>query len=288
MGTSSAFGGQGGGTPLVPSWLGSEGAPPASHPVPMPPQVPSNAAPAPLPIPPLPPLANSNRFSSPRANFTRFVNSGGTDKRSMGRAVSGYVRSTTGGPGSAASRMGSARGASNRLLSLLSDVVTHGPSVVLQRLNLGALAGRPIEEIFIGLADHVCPNGGSIDEGIAREAFIETITDLAGAGITDLDRLTEDQMYTVLELYATNAIEARLCNDIGTNIVALPSDAREAARLEAQLNDFIRRGVADALTPIRNSSAELTSDAVHGFVDQLYTQAFDILQIMGDAEAGAI
>jgi hypothetical protein len=30
MGTSSAFGGQGGGTPLVPSWLGNEGSPPAA------------------------------------------------------------------------------------------------------------------------------------------------------------------------------------------------------------------------------------------------------------------
>ena len=28
MGTSSAFGGQGGGTPLVPSWLGNEGLTP--------------------------------------------------------------------------------------------------------------------------------------------------------------------------------------------------------------------------------------------------------------------
>jgi hypothetical protein len=87
----------------------------------------------------------------------------------------------------------------------------------------------------------VCPDGGTIDEGIAREAFIETITDLASAGITDLDGLTPDQMQTVFELYATNAIEARLCNDIGAKTVILPSNSRQAARVQAQLNDFIRR-----------------------------------------------
>ncbi|MFC0219801.1 P-loop NTPase fold protein [Pseudochelatococcus lubricantis] len=38
---------------------------------------------------------------------------------------------------------------------------------------------------------------GVLAEGIAREAFIETIADLAGAGITDLDGLTADQMQTV-------------------------------------------------------------------------------------------
>jgi hypothetical protein len=177
--------------------------------------------------------------------------------------------------------MGSARGAGSRLLGFLSDAVTRGATEALRALNLGALAGRPIEEIFLGLTDYVCPDGGSIDEGIAREAFIETITDLAGAGITDLDGLTADQMQTVFELYATNAIEARLCNDIGAKTVTLPSDSRAAARVQAQLNDFIRRGVAGAV------AAALTPDRVLGFVGRIYEQAFGILQIMGDAEAEA-
>jgi hypothetical protein len=181
--------------------------------------------------------------------------------------------------------MGSARGAGSRLLGFLSDAARRGATEALRALNLGALAGRPIEEIFLGLADYVCPDGGTIDEGIAREAFIETIADLAGAGITDLDGLTPDQMQTVFELYATNAIEARLCNDIGMKTVTLPSDSRQAARVQAQLNDFIRRAVADALTTARAAAAALTPDRVLAFVGGIYEQAFGILQIMGDAEA---
>jgi hypothetical protein len=181
--------------------------------------------------------------------------------------------------------MGSARGAGSRLLGFLSHAVARGATEALRALNLGALAGRPIEEIFLGLADYVCPDGGSIDEGIAREAFIETITDLAGAGITDLNGLTADQMQTVFELYATNAIEARLCNDIGAKTVVLPSDIREAARVQAQLNDFMRRGVADALTSARAATAALTPDRVLEFVERIYEQAFGILRIMGAAEA---
>lgn len=105
--------------------------------------------------------------------------------RSLGRAVSHYVGSSSGGARTAAARMGSARGAGSRLLGFLSDAVARGATEALRSLNLDGLAGRPIEEIFLGLADYVCPDGGSIDEGIAREAFIETIADLAGAGITD-------------------------------------------------------------------------------------------------------
>ncbi|WP_035746475.1 Qat anti-phage system associated protein QatB [Haematobacter missouriensis] len=292
MGTSSAFGGQGGGTPLVPSWLGNEGSPPAAPDGATPPNgggappaQPPARPPAPPERPPVPPTADPTRFSAARGNFSRFAGSGGDDRKALGRAVSHYVGSSSGGARTAAARMGSARGAGSRLLGFLSDAARRGATEALRALNLGALAGRPIEEIFLGLADYVCPDGGTIDEGIAREAFVETIADLAGAGITDLDSLTPDQMQTVFELYATNAIEARLCNDIGLKAVSLPSDSRQAARVQAQLNDFIRRAVADALTTARAAVAALTPDRVLTFVGGIYEQAFGILQIMGDAEA---
>ncbi len=123
-----------------------------------------------------------------------------------------------------------------------------------------------------------------MDEGIARHAFIETIADLAEEGVTDLDRLTSAQIQTVLELYATNAIEARLCNDIGAKTITLPEDLQEAANVQAQLHDFIRRGVADALSSAHTDTQNLTSDRVLGFVDGVYEQAFEILLIMGEAE----
>jgi len=110
---------------------------------------------------------------------------------------------------------------------------------------------------------------------------------LAEAGITDFDGMTADQMQTVFELYATHTIEARLCNDIGTKAVTLPSDAREAARVQAQLHDFIRRGVADALAAARTTVAALTPDRVLGWVGQVYEEAFGMLQSMGDTAAEA-
>lgn len=291
MGTSSAFGGQGGNTPLIPSWLGEAGAPPAVPKGPPPNGSPPHGTtpPGEPPKSPLPPQADPSRFSGPRGNFSRFAGSGGSDRRSLGRAISQYVGSSSGGARAASARMGSARGAGSRLLGFLTDAAARGTAEALRALDLGALAGRPIEEIFLGLVDYVCPDGGSIDEGIAREAFIETITDLAEAGIKDLDSLTADEMQTVFELYATNAIEARLCNDIGAKTVILPSDSRQAARVQAQLHDFIRRGVADALISARATgvASALTPERVLSFVGHVYEQAFGILQIMGNAEAEA-
>ncbi|MBV9877724.1 MAG: hypothetical protein JO025_23560 [Verrucomicrobia bacterium] len=290
MGTSTPFGGPGGGTPIVPSWiddaetgLPSEGLPDNDAPVEPNPE--GTVPPAPV-VPPIPPPAANDRFTAARNSFSRFARSGGNDRASLGRAVSNYVSTSSGGSRSAAHRMGASRTAGARLLGFLSGASANGTREALRALNLESLAGRPIEEVFLGLADYICPDGGTIDEGIAREAFIETIAELAENGITDIDGLNADQIQTIFELYATHAIEARLCNDIGTKAITLPADPAAAQRVQAQLLDFIRRGVSDALTFARTTMQTLTADRVLAFVTGVYEQAFSILQTLGDAEAG--
>ena len=282
MGTSGSYGGPGGGTPLVPSWLE-----PANDALPAPADVADNSAvpaPAPQAPPQILPIPVPGRFTTARSNFSRFAASGGRDRTSLGRAISGYVSTASGGARTAARRMGSSRIAGDRLLGFLSDARSRGADQALRALRLEALVGRPIEEIFLGLTDYVCADGGSVDEGIARDAFIETIADLAGAGITDINALNTDQIQTVLELFATHAIEIRLCNDIGMKLVTVPADLRDAARVQTQLRDFIRRGVADALNAARSALDALTPSRVLGFVGGVYEAAFGILQALGERE----
>lgn len=293
MGTSTAYGGPGGGTPLVPSWLGGDvgGVPPVTAP----PDGSQNgdgappSAPAVSPVPPnrpaIPAAADPSRFSGARNSFTRFAGSGGGDRVNLGRAVSRYVSTSSGGARQAAQRMGASRGAGARLIGFLADAQVRGVREALRSLNLEALAGRPIAEIFVGLADYICPGAGTVDEGIAREAYIETIIELTTEGLTDLSTFTPDQMQTVFELYATHAIEARICNDIGTKAVTMPADAQAAHRVEAQLRDFIRGGVSDALSKAREATPNLTPERIQSFVDTVYESAFAILQSLGDAEA---
>lgn len=294
MGTSNANGGQGGDTPLIPSWLPSDGPTPSPQPPAAPP--PANPAPpapppAPMPVPvppvlpPIPPAAPVDRFTAPRSNFSRFAGSGGTDRASLGRALSSYVSSASGGSRTAAQRMARSPASGAPLLSFLSGAVASGPREALRALNLERLAGRPIEEVFLGLMDYVCPEGGTVDEGIARDAFIETIADLAENGIVDFDSLTADQMQTIFELYAMHAIETRLCNDIGMKAITLPADAAQAASVQRQLLDFVRRSVSDSLTQARAAMQALTPERVFGFLTRVYEQAYAIMQTMAEAEA---
>lgn len=285
MGTSSSYGGPAGGTPLVPTWLepAGGGAPsPGEGDVAAP-----GALVDPLLARPIPKPASATRFQAARGNFTRFAGSGGRDRTSLRRAIAGYVSKASGGTRQAARRMGSSVTAGANLLGFLSDVRARGAREALRALNLEGLAGRPVEEIFLGLADYVAPASGTVDEGIARGAFIETIAELAGLGLTDLDALTADQMQTVFEMYAAHTIEARICNDIGTKAIVLPTDVRAVEQVQAQLWDFVRRGVSDALTAARAELPTLTLEQIRGFVDRVYEAAFRILQSLGETEADA-
>jgi len=182
--------------------------------------------------------------------------------------------------------MGPARDAGARLYSFFADAQARSPAEALRSLNLQALAGRPIEEIFLGIAEYVCPIGGTVDEGITRDAFIETVAELAHQEIFDFDALNPEQMQTVFEMFTARTIEARICNEIGKNSIKLPADVSAVQRLQEQLHDFVSRAVSDALSATPGpSGAPLTQQLALQHVDAIYEAAYQMLQTLGDAES---
>lgn len=277
MGTSNTnSGNSGSATPLLPSWLGDD----------VDAQISGDPAAA-TTRPPIPEPGVPNRYTAPRAAFSRFARSGGRDRANLGRAVAGYVRRSSGGGRGAAQRMGSSRRTGARLLGFLNDVVDRGISDALRSLNLDALAGRPLVEVFTGLADYLCPEGGNLDVGIARNAFFETVTDLAEAGVADLDNLSSDQVRTIFEMFLTYAIEGRILNEIGTRAIALPADTAAIDEVQAQLHDFIANGVADAVSRVGDRLQKLPQDQTLAIVDEVLERAFTVLAALGDEEASS-
>ncbi len=178
MGTSNSYGGPGGNTPLIPSWFGGDdgggdggndapdGSPDDGQPQNQPDQPQDGTTSNPI----ITPTSPGSRFQTPRGNFTRFAGSGGSDRRSLGRAVSGYVSGSMSGSKNASKRMGSSRRVAGGLINFLSAAAGGGINAALTERNLGHLIGKSVEDIFIGLSEIICPQGGSVDEGIARNA----------------------------------------------------------------------------------------------------------------------
>jgi hypothetical protein len=64
----------------------------------------------------------------------------------------------------------------------------------------------------------------------------------------------------------------------------LPADVAAVKRVQAQMHDFVSRAVSDVLTG-RRTSGRLTPQQALQHVESVYEAAFEMLQVMADAEA---
>lgn len=300
MGTSNSFGGQSNNTPLVPSWLGGpeggvdndsndggssgegendsqsdqggNGRQGENEPGNDASQGQTNTN-------------SSRRFKESRSNFTRFIKSGGRDRRALGRSVSSYISTASNGSRTAAKRIGASKRVVAGIVGFLNTARTEGVPAALDSHNLGNLVGRPIDEVFLGLLNDICPDGGNIDEGLARNAFVETIAQLVTEGMESIDNLTIEQFQHVIEIFVTNTIEGRLYNDIGTKIVFESTDVRTAESIQGQVHDFIQGSVSDAIARHTSEFENLLRLDMNVLVDQIYTDAYEILESLSQNEA---
>ena len=180
--------------------------------------------------------------------------------------------------------MGASRSAGVALAGFLADAARRGVDEALRTLNLPGLAGRPPAEIFAALLDVFCPDGGTIDEAIAREAFVEMIIDLSESGIADVADLGPDRMPEIFKSFVAHAIEARIENDIAMKAVVMPVNTEAAQRVQDVLCAFIRRAVHDVVAQAADFR-QLGQDRIKGWVDTVYAQAFELLRVLGDNEA---
>lgn len=280
MGTSSSYGGPSSG--LVPDWVdgvdagmdaggGAEG-----------PETPDgeaapgeNAAEGQQPDDGAASSPPAGGFGYPRGQFTRFTNGGGN--KSLGRALRGYVRGAGGGA-AAARRMPASTRVASGVAGLASAVAAEGAEAALARFNLQSLAGRPAVEVLEAVADAICPEGGTIDESIARDAMLEAIADLAEEDPGAFDDLTADQLNDFLCDVIARSIVTKVLNEIGTNALhgsASDADFREAEQIT---RDYTQGRVRDALSSRFDVDARSTQADIDRSISEVYADTFDMLE----------
>ena len=293
MGTSGSSSGSGSGTPLVPSWLDEPGSEP----------LPGNDGQAPSGDgtddeshdgqqssqnpelkPPVPPPALSERFRGARTNFSRFAGSGGGDRSALRRAVRDYVRSGTGGSKNAVRRMAPSSATASRALGVFRGLQRDGMQETLRRLNLQKLSGSSVQDIFTGLTEVVCQDGGSIDEAIARDAWLETIAELDQFGIGNIDALTDDQVTELFLSFIAHSIESRLYQEIGVNGFKFSDDLDDIEAFDRQFKDYIERSVRDSFSGDMSQLSDMSDDDIRNVVDTTYLEAWELLEQLGDKE----
>ena len=236
-------------------------------------------SPARTPYPPLPPVPTDSELRGARANFTRGART--SDERAITRGAGRYVAAAGGGR-RAARRMGSSRAVAGGLAGLAATFANEGAAEALRRFDLEQLAGAPATEVFVALTEVLCPPGGTIDEGIARNAMLETIAALAEEGVGNFDELSPEQLQELFIGVVSRSIEGRILNDVGTNSIKVPDDVAAVEEAQAMLHDFVEGRVRDMYDAQSAVLAELDSRQMEEFVSDLYTDAFDLMQVLGE------
>ena len=127
-------------------------------------------------------------------------------------------------------------------------------------------------------------NGGSIDEGIARDAWLETVASLDAPAGVDADTLTPDQMRDAFLRFMAHTIEGRLFQDIGARGFKFAADLAAIESFERQLRSYIRRSVRDSFSGDLTAPATLSNQQINVIVDRTYDEAWELMVTFGDAE----
>lgn len=255
MGTSTSNNGQNGRTPLVPSWL-EDDADDNSN---------------------IPPQADPERFRNPRGNLTKYINSEGKSKDYLRSATSEYIKKSIGGSRNATIRLGAGRASTTKLVNILSYISKYGVENTGIKFQLGDLVGKNAKDFFIDIIDFVCPDGGIIDEGIARSSYIEAIEDIPELSNRNIEELSEQELLVFIKIYMTNVVEQRLINDIGNKVVSLPNDLNIVETLQDQIKDYIYGAISDSIINLNVEIKNIESEDVSKIVDLMYEQAYSIL-----------
>lgn len=281
MGTSTRNSGQSGHNPLVPTWLEAD-------PLVLPGQGDAQSdgtqqqelAPA---LQPIPPNADPNRFRGPRTSFTHFASGGGRNGASLRRGISHYVSRSLGGSSNATKRLGASRISTARLYGILQTLSANGGfQRVAHLLSLDTLEGLPASSFFIRLAELVCPDGGTEDEGISRSAYYDTIADNPDMMRKSTESLTKEEIETVFQRYMSKIVMQQIMNGIANNVIRFTETLEEISRIEDNVEQLIEQSVSDACAQTRQENIEMTNERAKSITDSIYQKVFEILEGAGD------
>jgi hypothetical protein len=205
---------------------------------------------------------------------------GGASGGALRRTLSGYVSRGTRGSRNATRRMSTSVSTAGKIAHFANQAAQVGAPQALRNLGLRDVAGRPAEQVFGILTDYFCPEGGTIDEAIAREAWSRTVEGIIEQGVTDIETMTEAQWQAAIADFVTNSIEARVINDIGPELTSLPPDVDALNQIQAELHDSIRGAVDDAMGTRLAAGAGLDQAALSGIARDIYEGAFTAMSAL--------
>ena len=176
--------------------------------------------------------------------------------------------------------MGAAIPSVGRAIGFAQDIAKNGIEKALTNLGLGDLVGQPAELALGVLTDVFCPNGGPIDQAIAREAWDEAVLELTEIEITDIKDVTADQWQVLVTDFITRTIETKVINDVGNEGISLPQDVGAINQIQNDLHELIKGAVNDGIDGRLNVGNTIAQSEIQSLVTDIYERSFAYLEAL--------
>lgn len=260
MGTSSHNSGQSGHTPLVPSWVDGDGGNVTA---------------------PIAPNGNPQRFSGAKGNMTRFAGGGGSSTHNFRNAVSKYVRHSTGGPQGAVSRLGSAKSSTAKLVGMLGAFSEGGAGAAQDYLKSYNLIGIRADEALRSITDLICDDGGTTNEGIARDAYIDTLADMKELRGINFENMLPEQIMLFLNGCMARIVVGKLLNDIGNKTLSIPDSLQKAGNVKKRMVNLVKGLIGDIVEKMSLKPDKIRKEQAQSVTDQVYEKIYSSFAAMG-------
>lgn len=222
-------------------------------------------------------------WSVPKGAMTRFARGGGGSLGSIGRS---YVSAGGGATGRASSAR-AGRQTTGRLGGFFASGVSSGFVQAARDIGLTNFIGRDVQFVLAAFVDLIAPSGATVEEAIARKALADTTWEVFQQygvdveGITALDRLSSEDVTSVVSLYVSNYVNERLQEELFYRVEKGSLDESTANQYAEQIKGFIAEVVRLDFQTIDPLRIDWQGTEGQALIERKYQEAY---RLLGEAE----
>lgn len=292
MGTSSSYGGPGGGGGLLPSYVDDPddfGIQPPVKPADS--QPPGSDNPDDQTEPAVDPQTDPSElpekpWAAPKSNLTRYassVSAGQPKSQYATNAAKGFVRAQ-GGAGRASRAARAGRRSAVNLGGFLGYLSSQGATRTVEHYGLRRYVGQSADTLLAGLCDAIAPSGETLEDAVARSAMIETLADtfdqfaVQENGFEVLEKLDNPAIGEIVERYIAYYVYYRLIEVLAMNL-EMSKQTKDVISTEQNIRDFVFANVRlEGLSGVDFSNIDWGGSEGAQLIDRLFRQAFDLFE----------
>lgn len=279
MGTSSSSSGPGAGVPFDPPWLDSVSTE-FENPLDQISGEAEDSTQNPQKIAPVPQnfeLAPSRRFGNARRHLGEFVKSG--HKGSLKKALGSYSRIGMGGATKVASRMRTSTSVGANIFNFLQEVRDSPNAKVREWVNQLTARNLSAYEVIDEIIGLMIPVGGSLEEESCRDSMAQAMSDLLIADPEiDFTSMSNDSIWTVMELFIANEAFNRLNLDIGQLFESGRYSPRESVNRMNEMREYLKSEISAQIRELRTNETNPPIDEIKGILQTAILVTFEVFE----------